>query len=157
MNKLSSAFFLLSFFLSLSYGQNKPVTFDRFTTKDGLSQNRIFDIIQDDLGFIWIGTEDGLNRYDGYTFKIFKNIPGDSTSLIQNQIETLYMSRKGELWFGGPRTGLIKFIAENETFKTYRNNHSDHNTISGDYVKDISEDTKGNLWIATSINGFDYF
>ena len=82
---LTIPLFLLSFTFSTAvYSQNKPVRFDRLSTKDGLSQNKIFDIIQDTLGFIWIGTEDGLNRYDGYNFKVFKNIPGDSTSLPRN-------------------------------------------------------------------------
>ncbi len=137
--------------------QNKPVIFERLSTRNGLSQNRVFDIVQDKLGFIWIGTEDGLNRYDGYKFKVFKNIPGDSTSLIRNQIDALHVSKKGELWLGGVRAGLNKFVSENETFVNYSNNHFDPNTLIGNWVIDISEDTTGNLWIATRFNGFDYF
>ena len=68
---------------NLLFAQDKPVKFDRLSTRDGLSQNRVFDITQDQNGFIWIGTEDGLNRYDGYNFKVFKNIPGDTTSLAK--------------------------------------------------------------------------
>ena len=58
----------------LIIAQSKPVKFNRFSTKDGLSQNKVLAIIQDDLGFIWLGTEDGLNRYDVYVFNIYKNI-----------------------------------------------------------------------------------
>ena len=157
MNKLFFIFFLLFFFLSLIYAQEKPVTFDHFTTRDGLSQNRIYGIIQDSIGFIWFGTEDGLNRYDGYNFKVFKNIPGDTTSLVTNQIETFHLTKKGELWLGGVRAGLNRYDSETETFINFRNDHSNPNSICGDWVKSISEDQKGNLWIATANNGFDYY
>ena len=72
---------------SFTHAQSKPVRFDRFNTRDGLSQNKIFDILQDKFGFIWIGTEDGLNRYDGYEFKVYKNDPNDVSSLSSNMIE----------------------------------------------------------------------
>ena len=121
-NKGTVLFFLLSFFIGV-YAQDKPVTFDHFTTRDGLSQNRIYGIIQDSLGFIWFGTEDGLNRYDGYNFKVFKNIPGDTTSLVENIVTTFHLTKKGELWVGGPRTGLARFNAQNETFTTFLNDH----------------------------------
>jgi len=139
------------------YAQDKPVKFDRFSTRDGLSQNRVFDIVQDNHGFIWIATEDGLNRYDGYNFKIYKNNPNDSTSMTSSFIETLYLSKKGDLWLGGQLDGLSRLKFENDTFSHYRNNHIDPKTIASDNVFDISEDTKGNLWIATSDRGFDYF
>ncbi|MCB0283660.1 MAG: SpoIIE family protein phosphatase [Calditrichaeota bacterium] len=155
-NKGTVLFFLLSFFIGV-YAQDKPVTFDHFTTRDGLSQNRIYGIIQDSLGFIWFGTEDGLNRYDGYNFKVFKNIPGDTTSLVENIVTTFHLTKKGELWVGGPRTGLARFNAQNETFTTFLNDHSDPRSLSENFVKDISEDEKGNLWIATNSSGFDYY
>jgi len=141
---------------NLTYAQDKQVRFDRFSTRDGLSQNRIFDIVQDTLGFIWIATEDGLNRYDGYEFTIFKNMPNDSTSLINNFIQTLHVSKKGDLWLGGALSGLSKFNFENETFVNYQNNHFDQKTIISNNVIDISEDEKSNLWLATVDQGFDY-
>lgn len=149
--------FILSFFASFLFAQTKPARFDRLSTKDGLSQNWIFCITQDKLGFIWIGTEDGLNRYDGYNFKIYKNIPGDSLSLVSNFINTLYVTKKGDLWLGGQLGGLSKFNYENESFDNYRNDHSNPNSISGNFFMSIDEDSKGNLWIATNYNGFNYF
>ena len=141
---------------SLVTAQNKPVKFDRLTTKDGLSQNKVFDIVQDKLGFIWIATEDGLNRYDGYKFKMFKNTPGDTTSLSNNLLQTLYITNNGDLWIGSRFEGLSKFNYETETFINYRNDHFDQNSLIGNWVSGISEDAKGNLWIATGKNGFDY-
>jgi len=137
-------------------GQNKPVKLDRLTTRDGLSQNKVFDIVQDKLGFIWMGTEDGLNRYDGYNFKVFKNIPGDSTSLLRNLVQTLHITKSGNLWLGGALGGLSKFNYDTEGFTKYINDQTDQNSLIGNSVVDISEDVKGNLWIATSNRGFDY-
>ncbi|MCK5457968.1 MAG: hypothetical protein KAI45_12645, partial [Melioribacteraceae bacterium] len=148
---------ILFFFCSSSiYTQNKPVKFEKLSTRDGLSQNKVFSIVQDKLGFIWIATEDGLNRYDGYKFKVYKNIPGDSTSLRLNMVETLHITESGDLWLGGRLNGLSKFNYETESFTNYINDHADQNSLIGNWVIDISEDVKGNLWIATRNRGFDY-
>jgi ligand-binding sensor domain-containing protein len=141
---------------NLANAQSKPVIFDRFNTRDGLSQNKIFDIVQDTLGFIWIGTEDGLNRYDGYEFKVYKNDPNDIGSLSNNMIETMHVTKNGDLWLGGNLGGLSKFDFNTETFTNFLHDHSDINTIIGNNITDISEDEKGNLWIATYDQGFDY-
>ncbi|KAA3614843.1 MAG: hypothetical protein D8M58_10335 [Calditrichaeota bacterium] len=144
-------------FSQILFAQDKPVNFDRLSTRDGLSQNRVFDIVQDNHGFIWIATEDGLNRYDGYNFKVYKNDPNDSTSMNNGFIETLFLSKSGDLWMGGRFGGLSRYNYNNETFSHLKNNHIDPKTIASNNVFDISEDTKGNLWIATSDKGFDYF
>ncbi|MBT8386863.1 MAG: hypothetical protein KJO12_05580, partial [Ignavibacteria bacterium] len=78
-------FYVFIFLISLSYSQINT-SFEKFSTEQGLSQNSIMRILQDSRGFLWICTYDGLNRYDGYQFKIFKNIPGDSTSISNNKI-----------------------------------------------------------------------
>ena len=109
-------FLLISISIPL-IAQIKPVKFDRLSTKDGLSQNRVYSIVQDKFGFIWIGTEDGLNRYDGYEFKVYKNIPGDSTSLITNFVLTLCAAKNGNIWIGGDH-GLSEFNYDRETFNT---------------------------------------
>ena len=156
LNLLLLLFSLVIGYPSTTNAQSKPVRFDRFYTRDGLSQNKIFDIVQDTLGFIWIGTEDGLNRYDGYEFKIYKNDPNDIRSLSSNNIETLHITKSGDLWLGGNLGGLSKFDFNTETFTNYRHDHSDISTIIGNNIRDISEDGKGNLWIATFDQGFDY-
>ncbi len=149
-------FVIVTMFSSLIFAQSKPVKFRHLTSRDGLSQNRIFDIVQDNDGFIWIGTEDGLNRYDGYNFEVFKRIPGDSTSLADNFSVVLHVSKDGTLWSGGNFGGLSKYNAENKSFTSYSHAHSDPNSIADNYLHSISEDEKGNLWIGTFRNGFDY-
>ncbi|MDP3831367.1 MAG: two-component regulator propeller domain-containing protein, partial [Ignavibacteriaceae bacterium] len=92
---------LLLIFIILSstaIAQKKPVKFNRLTSSNGLSQNRVSSIVQDHDGFIWIGTEDGVNKYDGYNFEIFKRNPGDSLSLNDNMGLAMHLAKDGTLW-----------------------------------------------------------
>ncbi len=150
---------LLLIFIMLSsttIAQKKPVKFNRLTSSDGLSQNRVSAIVQDHDGFIWIGTEDGLNKYDGYNFEIFKRNPGDSLSLNDNQALAMLVAKDGTLWIGGSLTGLSKYNSATKTFTRYNNDHSDPNSLAEDIIISFSEDTKGNLWVVTQNKGFDY-
>ena len=91
--------FVLVFLTSTSFSQNNT-SFEKFSTEQGLSQNSIMRILQDSRGFLWICTINGLNRYDGYQFKIFRNIPGDSTSLSNNKILSICEDKSGNIWIG---------------------------------------------------------
>jgi len=91
--------FELVFLTSLSFAQNNT-TFEKFSTEHGLSQNSIMRIFQDSRGFLRLCTFDGLNRYDSYQFKIFRNIPGDSTSLSNNKILSICEDKSGNIWIG---------------------------------------------------------
>src|SRR5688500_13670305 len=75
----------------------KP-NFDYLTVKDGLAQNTVSSIVKDKYGFMWFGTWNGLCRYDGYNFKVYSTIPGDSTSIANNRIHYIYKDREGTLW-----------------------------------------------------------
>ena len=118
----------------------RDLKFTHLTTNDGLSDNRINSILQDRRGFMWFATEDGLNRYDGNTFVVYKNNPADpntlSTSLIQNLIEDDH----GDLWIG-TWGGLDKLDPTTERFTHYRHNPDNPNSISGDTVKSIAQDS----------------
>src|SRR5687768_17798124 len=92
--------FLLCLCFDVTLAQNR---FEHFTTDQGLSQNTILSIIQDRTGYIWIGTEDGLNRFDGYTFKKYYTIPGDSSSLPDDQVWSLLEDTQGRIWIGHTR------------------------------------------------------
>src|SRR5688572_17832067 len=74
--------------------------FDHLTLKDGLSQTQAYCMYQDSYGYLWIGTQDGLNRYDGHTFEVFKNDPFDSTTLTHNWIWSIAEDNAGDLWIG---------------------------------------------------------
>ena len=101
-----------SLILSLIYhniiAQSENLSFKHINTKNGLSHSSIHCIYQDKLGFMWFGTEEGLNRYDGYDFKIYKNISGDSTSLSDDYVTSICEDDLGIFWIG-TRNGLNSF------------------------------------------------
>ena len=134
----------------------KPkITFDRLTIEDGLSQSTVRAILQDRKGFMWFGTSDGLNRYDGYNFKIFKTDPEDSSTISHNHILAIYEDSEGILWIG-TWNGLNKYDHDNETFTRHSHDINNPRSISHYFVTCILEDYAGNLWIGTE-GGLDVF
>src|ERR1700757_2265317 len=126
----------------------KGLSFTRLSTDEGLSQTRIIQIVQDDQGFMWFGSQYGLNRYDGYTFKVFKHEPGRTDSLSGVFIYSLFKDRTGTLWVGCDEF-LDKFDPVTETFTHYRLDTGDtrRETVP---VTHISQDHTGRLWLSTS-------
>ena len=115
---------LRMFFLCFSLAghlsaQNDDIIFEHLSVDDGLSQVIVFSVFQDSRGFMWFGTQDGLNRYDGYQFKIFRRQPDDSTSLSGSQVNTIYEDNTGILWIGTFSGGLSRFIRDKENFINY--------------------------------------
>ena len=93
--------------------------FANITHQNGLSNSNINAITQDRECFIWFGTEYGLNRYDGYQIKVYRNIPGDSTSLPDNFINCLYVDHEGVLWIGTMRGGLSCYHKNSNSFSSF--------------------------------------
>jgi len=91
-------FLVFTFFINISVGQD--IKFELLTAKDGLSNSYVNCLVQDQIGFIWFGTDDGLNRYDGYEIKVYRNIPGDSSSLSDNVVWSLLEDHSGFMWIG---------------------------------------------------------
>ncbi|OQB23010.1 MAG: Diguanylate cyclase DosC [candidate division BRC1 bacterium ADurb.Bin183] len=133
------------------------IKFDHLTIEHGLSQNTINAILQDRHGFMWIATDDGLNRYDGYAFTVFRTIYGDKTSISDNWIVCLFEDKDGTLWIGTNSGGLNKFDPITETFSCYKNDPANPQSIASNYVEAIAEDAHGNLWIGTRHDGLDKF
>jgi ligand-binding sensor domain-containing protein/signal transduction histidine kinase len=132
-------FFILSIFsfhAIFLHGQN--YYFKHFQVEQGLSNNTATCIIQDKKGFIWIGTKDGLNRFDGYNFKVFRNIPGDSTSLGNNSVWKLCEGKDGRIWVGTER-GLYVYDPDHDSFSHIKDTPMRP-------VKIIAEDPNGNMW-----------
>jgi ligand-binding sensor domain-containing protein len=129
--------------------QNRNVKFEHLGTAQGLSQNTVHCILQDHQGFLWFGTQTGLNKYDGYNFTAYQYDVFDSTSLSDNVVQSIFEDHAGTLWVGTARGGLNRFERETEQFTRFvhdpKNPYSlSHNTVSGIY-----EDRAGTLWIAT--------
>ena len=110
-------------------GQKTKIEFEYLKGENGLSQNNALITFQDSKGFIWIGTEDGLNCFDGYTCRIFRNIPKDSTSLSNNYVRGIVEDHKGNIWIG-TQNGLNKYSWERENFKQYRYRQGDPNSMA---------------------------
>ena len=111
-------FFMVSFVLSASeFVAQSRIIFNHLTIEDGLSQSSVTCIFQDKKGFMWFGTQDGLNRYDGYNIKIFKNNPGDSTSLNDNFIFSIYEDQSGTLYIETQSGTFHKYNPRLESFQ----------------------------------------
>lgn len=129
-------------------GQSLPnFWFEQLTIAEGLSQNYITAIIQDKNGFIWIGTKNGLNKYDGYEMTVYNHIQNDSTSIPHNYIVTIYQDSKDNLWIGTNR-GLCKYDREKNIFKSFNFQSSDisHSNYN---ISSLFEDDNCILWIGT--------
>ncbi len=134
---------------------NFPI--ERITTENGLSHNTVSSICQDSRGFIWIGTIDGLNRFDGYSCRVFKHDPADSTSVSSSFIHSIYEDKRGTLWITTRDGGLNRFDYRTETFKNYKHNPHDPASIGHNKVGGIFEDSQGRFWVTTDggVNLFD--
>jgi signal transduction histidine kinase/ligand-binding sensor domain-containing protein/DNA-binding response OmpR family regulator len=116
----------------------------------GLSSNNQRCITQDKEGFIWIGTGDGLDRFDGYSFKVYRRNPDDPASLRSNIINRLYTDSKGILWVGTYQGGLSRYDKENDIFFTYTTNLNDTTALFNSDITTIAEDENHRLWVGTS-------
>ena len=153
---MAKLFYALLFISLVSYGQKTDFKFSALTTDDGLSQLVVESIIQDSDGFLWIGTQNGLNRYDGNNFKIYLQSPTDSTSISDDYIRKVYQDSKGRIWAATYGGGLNLFNDINETFTHFKHDPNDTTSISSNDVRAIFEDSQKKLWIGTN-NGLDLF
>lgn len=156
--KILAAVLLASFLLSQSVqGQTGKVPFKHITTDEGLSQSNVTCILQDQQGFMWYGTQDGLNKYDGYSFTVYQNDLLQPNSLSDNFVLSLYEDRKGQLWVGTDDGGLCRFDKQTGRFTRFVSSETDTRSLSSNHVVAIAEDQQGNLWIATEggLNQFD--
>jgi|GEM_PF-700254 len=129
--------------------------FDRITDAQGLSQNSIFAIAQDRQGYIWLGTEDGLNRYDGYDFLTFLPHPSDSQSVSDNHITCILEDSQGFIWIGTFNNGLNRFDTQTGLFKRFLPAGKEEDGISHCYIRALAEDKDGNIWIAAYGGGIN--
>jgi ligand-binding sensor domain-containing protein/serine phosphatase RsbU (regulator of sigma subunit) len=143
--------------LCATWANASDLRFKRLSIEDGLSQSRVFAIDQDSKGFIWVATEDGLNRYDGYEFTIFTFDPKDSSSINNNVLLSLAADDSGNVWVGTSFGGLNKYDARTGKFIAYRHNPDIPNTVSSGRIDEIHRDKKGNLWLGATGSGIDYF
>ena len=130
------------------YAQSESYRFRHLSPSDGLSQSSVISIHQDRLGQMWFGTRDGLNKYDGHTFTVYRNDPDDSLSLSNNDILSLEEDQAGNIWVG-TYNGLNRYNPRNDTFQRFLHANSP-DSLSNNTIWCISETDHGELWIGTS-------
>lgn len=150
-SKSRTIFFI---FISILIGSNfsfaQNIRFGQITVEDGLSNSYVNCLLQDRNGFIWFGTDDGLNRFDGYEIKIYRNNPDDLTSLSENIIWALFEDRSGYLWIGTKSGGLNKYDPLTDRFIHW---NLDSTATEEMNITSIYEDNKKNVWIGTYKHG----
>jgi len=129
-------------------------SFEHITTNNGLSQSDVNDIYQDVYGFMWFGTHDGLNKYDGYKFSIYKPKKNNNQSISSNLIFSITGDKKGNLWIGTTGSGLNYFDRNSETFKAFSHEKENPESLSSNYISKVHLDSKNRLWVGT-INGLN--
>lgn len=129
------------------FAKAQTLQFNSLDIKDGLSQNSVLSISQDKRGFLWIGTRDGLNRYDSHRFLVYRTDSQDSSSISNNYVTALLTDSKGHLW-AGTRKGLNLYDPVKNTFRRIGGGKADL-PIGRNVVSQLYEDRKGRVWVAT--------
>jgi ligand-binding sensor domain-containing protein/signal transduction histidine kinase len=135
---------------------NSVLRFERIGLEEGLSQSVVYAIVQDQFGFLWFGTTDGLNRYDGHTFEVFQPDSDDPTSISDRWITALLNDRHGNVWIGTLRGGLNRYDHKTGKFIPYINEPINASSLAANHVTALLEDKDGYLWVGTN-NGLDRF
>ena len=130
------------------WGQEDYVRFKRLTINDGLSLSSIYYIYQDSKGFIWFGTEDGLNKFDGQSITVYGATTDQYNILANKWIELIYEDKSGMIWLGS-RGGLTKYNPRNGNFSVLRHDSSDPRTLSNDTITAIATDLQNEVWVGT--------
>jgi len=137
----------------LSYSQSQDIKFEHISVEHGLSHEIVRCILQDRFGFMWFGTEQGVCRYDGYKFTIYRHDPDNSTTIGGNYITTLFEDKKGVIWVGTLGGGLNKFNREKNSFTRFLYNPQNPDGISSNSTEQIAEyhfDGRDILWIGSA-------
>jgi signal transduction histidine kinase/ligand-binding sensor domain-containing protein/CheY-like chemotaxis protein len=132
-----------------SFGQYQNAYKSALSIDEGLSHNNVKYILKDRAGYMWFATDDGLNRYDGYSFKVYRHKANDNSSLKVNNINVLFEDKAGNLWVGTGGGGLSFYNKDTDTFTNFGANKNDPVTLSNDDVNCIYQDKQNNIWIGT--------
>jgi len=156
--KIKIILLIFLFFLSIYdnlYAHRDDIKFEHISVDQGLSNGTVYSILQDKKGFLWFGTSDGLNRFDGYKFVIYKHDPLNSLSISNNNAGNIFIDKSGIIWIGTWGGGLNKFDPETGQFTNYVPVPDDPTSISDDRVQSIFQDSSGTLWFGTYQNGLN--
>lgn len=134
---------------------SRVIGFRRLTVDDGLPQSTVNCIVQDRDGYLWFGTQDGLSKFDGYTFQVYRKVPGVSSSLSDNYITSLLTDTHGSLWVGTYSGGVNRLDPGGGTVRRYSLRSDGSSSRGSRSVMAIAEDSSGTIWVATWGGGLD--
>lgn len=140
---------------AIAIAQKQQLEFEHFKTNQGLSQSNVLCILQDSKGFMWFGTREGLNKYDGYKFTVYKNDPNNKNSISGNFISSIIESRDGNLWIATRGGGLCKFNTTTDVFTSYKHDDKNTGSITSNSVNAVFEDNTGSIWAGTEDAGLN--
>lgn len=143
--------------LNSAVAESRSVRFEQVSREQGLSQSFVYTIVQDDEGFLWFGTQEGLNRFDGFEFKVFAHDPDDPGSISDESIRTMIRDQSGTLWIGTDAGGLSRYDPVQQRFTNFRHDPSNAASLSDDRIRVVYEDRSGELWVGTDGSGLDHF
>ena len=138
-------------------GAAPPMIFQHLGSEAGLPQNTVMQTLQDSQGFIWIATEDGLVRYDGFDVRRYAHERGKATSLPSNFVWAIAPDRAGDLWLALKDGGLARWNHLTDRFTSFRHDVTQHNGLSSDSLRTLMIDRRGHIWIGTTGSGLDEF
>ncbi|MBN1500997.1 MAG: diguanylate cyclase [Spirochaetes bacterium] len=147
---MKKVFISLTLLLSIhiSAAENRYI-FDKLNRDDGLSDLSVSGIVQDKQGFLWFSTQGGLNRYDGKSFKIYRNIPFEKNTLPHQLIQTMYLDYDNSILWLGTYNGLSRFDIDTQMFTNYFHKTDDSQSLSNEVVTAVCKDADGAIWAGT--------
>src|SRR6266436_9152895 len=132
-----------------------PLILEHLTTADGLPQGTVFSTLQDTQGFVWLGTEDGLVRYDGQTLVRYAHSPNARGGLPGNFIYQIIEDAHHDLWIAIKDAGVARWNRNSDTFTVFRHNSANPDSLASDAARAVMIDARGRVWIGTSDAGID--
>jgi ligand-binding sensor domain-containing protein/serine phosphatase RsbU (regulator of sigma subunit) len=139
--------------LLAGFASAEPASFEKLSLAQGLSQSIVEGALQDRRGFLWFATEDGLNRWDGYRFSVFRNVAGNARSLSYNELKCLVEDRYGMIWIGTFEGGLNRFDPATGDVTRFRHDPVDPASLPANTVRALGEDRDGRIWVGTQGGG----
>lgn len=149
-----TVFFMLLILMIQDRMSGQKISFGKYSTENGLSNNRVFCVLQDRYGFLWFGTDDGLNRFDGYEFKVYRNDPANFASLSDNSIRSIFEDRSGYLWIGTKSGELNRYDPVTDKFEHWK---VEAVGLQENSITCIYQDNQGAIWLGTYKNGLYRF
>src|ERR1700754_4843712 len=129
--------------------ETRPMYFEHLTMRDGLSQSTVMSVLQDSQGYLWLATESGLDRYDGYSIRAYRRERGNEHGLANDFIWTIAEDARGDLWLATYGGGVARWDRRTDTFQQFRHDPAKPDSLSSDAVRTLLIDARGRIWVGT--------